>query len=89
LFVVAPGQFGDLGLGFLVLERVEIDQRHRVDLDGGIDDELHPRQADAVGGQPPPAEGRGRIGEVEHDAGLGLRDVVEMNIGTSYSAMPS
>jgi hypothetical protein len=47
---------------------------------GVVDDELHPRQADAVGGQAPPAEGGGsRIGEVEHDvAGLGLRDVVEM-----------
>ena len=48
-------------------------QRHRMDLDVVADDELHAREADAVGRQPPPAERRRRIGEVEHHLRAGRR----------------
>jgi hypothetical protein len=43
------------------------------------DEELHPRQAHAVGGQAPPAVAA-RIGHVQHHVGLRLGDVVEADI---------
>ena len=55
-------------------------QRHRMHLDQVADDELHAHKADAVGRQPPPAERRGGVGEVEHDPGAGLRHIVEAQI---------
>ncbi len=51
-----------------------------MDLDDLVDDELHPGQADAVGGQPPPAERGGGVRQVEHHPGSGLRYVVERHV---------
>ena len=75
LVVVALGQFGDRALGILVLERVVVHQRHRMHLDVVADHEFHAREADAVGRNPPPAEGGRRVGEVEHDLGARRRNV--------------
>lgn len=77
--VVAPGELGDPAAVVLV-GTLRVHQGHRVDLDVVVDDELHPGQADAVGGQPPPAEGRGGVGQVEHDPGPGRRDVVQADL---------
>ena len=61
-----------------------------MDLDRVADDELHPRQPDAVARQPPPAEGRRWVGQVEHDLGAGLRQIVQAQCpASSKSAMPS
>ena len=46
---IAGGQLGDSRFGGLVLQRVVMDQRHRMDLDMSADDELHAREADAIG----------------------------------------
>ena len=48
-------------------ELVEVEQRQRMDLDVGGDDEFHPRQADAVVGNEGKREGLLGIGEVHHD----------------------
>ena len=69
--------FGNRGLGRVVLQGVEMNQRHRVDLERVVDDEFHPRKADAVKGKPPPAEGGGGVGEVQHDLGAGLGQIVQ------------
>lgn len=36
------------------------------------------RQPNAVGGNPPPAECRGRIGEIEHHLGARCRDALQI-----------
>ena len=51
-----------------------------MDLDVLVDDELHPRQADTVAGQLPPAQCRGRIGHIHHDLRACLRDLVEIDL---------
>ena len=48
---------------------LRIDQRHRVHADVLADDELHPRQANAVVGQHGCPERKLRIAEIEHDGG--------------------
>src|SRR3546814_1838874 len=80
LFRSAARQLSDPAFRLLVPQRIEADECHRVDLDVVADDELHPGEADAVRRQPPPPEGGGRVGQVQHDRGAGLGDVVERQL---------
>ena len=80
LVLIAGGELGDLALGVLVLQRVEADQRHRMDLDVVADDEFHAGEADAVGRDAPPAEGGGRVGEVEHHLRARFRNAGEIEL---------
>ena len=72
LVLVGPRQLRNALLRLLVFEIVEMHQRHRVNADHIADDELHPRQADAIGRQAPPAIGCGRVGEIYHHLGAGF-----------------
>ena len=58
-----------------------MDQRHGVDFDDVVDDELHPGQANALGGQLPPAKGGGGAGDVHHDLGFGIGHVAQVYFG--------
>jgi hypothetical protein len=69
---VALGHVADHLPGVPILQLVVVDQGHGVNFDEAVDDELHPRQADALGGELPPVEGGGRAGDVHHDFGAGL-----------------
>ena len=80
LVLVTCGQLRNPALGLLVLERRVADERHGMDLDVVVDDELHARQPNPVRGQAPPAERRRRIGEVEHDLGAGRRNSAEVEV---------
>src|SRR3546814_7957621 len=61
---VSACEFPDLALGFRA-RPLGVDERHGMDLDVGVDDEFHTGEADALCGQPPPLEGRGRVGRSE------------------------
>ena len=67
-------------LAVLVLELVEVHQRHGMHLDVVRHHEFHARQAHPVGRNAPPAEGGRRIGEIEHDVGLGFRRLGEVDL---------
>ena len=54
-----------------VAPAVEVQQSHGMNLDDVVDDELHPGETDAVARQPPPAQGRRRVGEVHHELRAG------------------
>lgn len=66
--------------GTFVLECLETGQSHRVDLDMVAHDELHSREPDTVGGYPPPAKRRRRVGEVQHDLGARRRDIAKVDL---------
>ena len=51
-----------------------------MDLDQVVDDEFHSGQPDTVGRQPPPLEGGGRAGNVDHHPGAGLRHGAEVDL---------
>ncbi|OIQ68214.1 hypothetical protein GALL_501970 [mine drainage metagenome] len=52
-------------------------KRKRVDLDRVVDDELHPRKTDAIGGQPPPTGCSRGVGHVQHDLGARVGHLVQ------------
>ena len=58
-----------------------------MDLNGVADDEFHAGKADTVGWKSPPAKGRRRIGEIEHDMRAGGWQPVDIDLlGASNSA---
>ena len=71
--IVAARALADLSPRRWIGHAVGMDQRHRMDLDQIVDDELHPRKANSSRRQAPPAEGGGRAGDVHHhrDSGFG------------------
>src|SRR5438067_11198842 len=67
LVLVPMSQLVDLPTRLVVLQLVEMYQRHRMNLDAIGDDELDPRQADTVARQLPPAKCSIGTRDVEHD----------------------
>ncbi len=80
LVVVTGSELFDAVARAPILQILEAAERERVDLNRVVDDELHPRQADATNGQPPPAEGSLGGREVDHDADRRLRELVEIDL---------
>ena len=60
--------------------RIEIDQRLRMHADVAVDDELEPRQPDAVVGQLAKLERQLRVADIHHDLGRRSRHLVQRDI---------
>src|SRR3546814_7790861 len=52
-----------------------------MDLEVGVDDYFHTVEANAVCGQAPPLEGRGRVGDIDHHVGPGGRQGTDIDLG--------
>ena len=79
LVLVAARQFLDAPARLAILQLVEIHQRHRMNLDAIGDDELNPRQTDAVARQLPPTKRGARASDIEHDRRARLWQLFEAN----------
>ena len=75
--LVAPDQSGDLLPLLLRTELLGMEQRQRMDADVVGDDELQPRQPDAVAGDGGQVEGLLRIAHIHQDAGAGGGQIAE------------
>lgn len=76
---MALGELFD-GAAVVPIHSLWVQQCHGVSLDLVGDDELQARESDTVGGQAPPSEGGGRVGEVEHHTGPGGRKLGEIGL---------
>ena len=81
LVLVPLGQGLNLPADPRVRHLVEMEQGQGVNFDDVVDDEFHAGQADALHRQAPPAEGRGGGGDVHHDPGPGLGEVLQVDLG--------
>src|SRR5437773_8784938 len=67
LVLVTASQFLNPPARLSILQLIEMHQRHRMNLNAIGDDELDPRQTDAVAWKLPPTKRTAGAGNVEHD----------------------
>ena len=81
--VIAADSLADLCLEVRRL-RIEIDQRLRMHAHVSVDDELEPRQPDAIVGQLAKLERQLRIADIQHDLGRRSGHLVQCDIDDFY-----